>query len=611
MDLSGVGYFHGCIPRSVAEDLLCNKPDGTFLLRKSLREIDTYVISVVASGKPLHYSIEKSEHTHLYSVSHGSEHNSPLLVCEHYMNDSNGLKTKLLYPVHNDIKKRSSTHSPQSSSTTSTSYEEFEWFHGYISREEDTRRLSNAYFLNKLNGMFLVRQKSDFKYVLSMVYLEKIHRYIINHDPETNFFYLDDRQKSLKFNSLEALLDFHKDHSPEVTGVKCSLTIPCRRSLSADDDVTENGKIKRLSSSASNLGRTMKKVAIDLAKELTAILPPNSVDADWSDTPSKLDNDSTTISLSRHSTLKRFSKKSMPKDSIGFHSPYRNFTGIPDQRTQIVPDLYIDKSRLLLLDELGSGHFGSVRLAECNIVGRSIPCAVKILSGMDIQSNRTELLKEAAVMQNLDHPFIVRLLAVCDPVSDDDGSLMIVLELAPLGSLKNYVKKQHEVTFPESKILLLMQQVCDGMAYLSHHNVVHRDLAARNILMVTENFVKISDFGMSRILHDSDYYKASKPGCWPLRWYAPEALHYYKFTSKGDVWSYGITIWEVCSYGNRPYRGMSGREVLNMLDCERRLECPASCSPGLYSVMLRCWAYDPEDRPTFQDLLFLIEDLLK
>jgi len=609
MDLSNIDYFHGCISRSVAEELLCNKPVGSFLLRKSLRDSDTYVISVTALGKVLHYSIEKSEHSNLYSVSHGSEHITPVLVCEHYMNGSNGLKTKLLYPVHSDLTNRSSTHSsPHSSCATSTSYEEFEWFHGKISREEDTRRLSNAYFLNKLNGIFLVRRKSDYKYVLSVVFLEKVHRYIVNHDPDTNFFYLDDRQKSLKFNSLEALLDFHRDHPPEVTGLKCCLTMPCRRSLSAGDDVTENGRAKRLSSSASNLGRTMKKVAVDLAKELTAILPANSVDADWSETPSKFNNQSS-VSLSRHSTLKRFSKKSMPKDSIGFHSPYRNFTGIPGQDTPIVPDLYIDKNQLHLMDELGSGHFGSVRLAECNIIGRNIPCAVKILSGSDIQSNRKELLKEAAVMQNLDHPFIVRLLAVCDSGLDDD-SLMIVLELAPLGSLKNFVKKQDRDSLTESKIILLMQQVCDGMAYLSHHNVVHRDLAARNILLVTENFVKISDFGMSRILHDSDYYKASKPGCWPLRWYAPEALHYYKFTSKGDVWSYGITMWEVCSYGNRPYRGMSGREVLNMLDCEKRLECPANCSPGLYSLMLRCWAYDPEDRPTFQDLLLQIDKLI-
>ena len=608
MNLNQVDYFHGCISRAVAEDRLSGKAVGSFLLRKSLKNNDTYVISVTSPGKILHYSIIRSKHTNLYSVSHGSEHITPLEVCEHYMQGSNGLKTKLLYPVFNTQISQSFNHSsPHSSKTANVTYEEFEWFHGNISRDEDTRRLSNAYFQNKQNGLFLVRQKSDFSFVLSVVFLEKVHRYIINHDPETSYFYLDDKQKSLKFDSLEALLNFHKDHAPDVTGLKCCLTLPCRRSVSAGEDMLDSSKAKRLSSSTSNIGRSVKKAAINLAKELTAILPANSVDADWSDAPVKSENH-LTPSLSRHSTLRHFSKKSMPKDSIGFYSPYRNFTGLPGQDAPIVPDLYIDRSQLHLMDELGSGHFGSVRLAECNIVGRNIPCAVKILCGNDVQANRIELLKEAAVMQHLDHPFIVRLLAVCDPEIEED-SLMIVLELAPLGSLKVFIKKQNENSFPEQKILMLMQQVCDGMAYLEHHNVVHRDLAARNILMVTENFVKISDFGMSRILQNSDYYKASKPGCWPLRWYAPEALHYYKFTSKGDVWSYGITIWEVCSYGSRPYKGMSGREVLNMLECEKRLECPTSCSPSLYSLMLSCWAYEPEDRPTFQDLLFQFDRL--
>ena len=602
-------YYHGLMSRATAETELKGKPIGSFLLRKSKRndENGSYAISVVSFGRILHYSIVKSDHTNLYSISHGSEHESPLLVCQHYMREGSGLKTKLTYPVicESNISSAASSQSYNSGSITGN-YEDYDWFHGEITRDEDTRRLSNAYYLNKENGLFLVRKKSNLQYVLSLVYLEKVHRYLINYDSETNQFHLDERQKSLKFDSLEALIEFHKNNPSEITGLKCRLSSPCRRNGIFSSIGKNNGELERGSGAGNtNAAKSVKQAATNLAKELTAMLPLNSEDVDWSDVSNKNDND-TTSSLTRHSTLRRFNRKSMPKESIGYYSPYRNISVASNGLSSIVPDLYIDYKRLNIMELLGSGHFGSVRLAECKILGRNIPCAVKILSGNDIQANRKELLKEAEVMQHLDHPYIVRLLAVCDPKTVE-GNLMIVLELAPLGTLKHFIKKHNVESFPEDKILMLMSQVCDGMAYLAHHNVVHRDLAARNILLVSENYVKISDFGMSRILHDSDYYKASTPGSWPLRWYAPEALLYYKFTSKGDVWSFAVTVWEVCSYGNRPYQRMSGRQVLQMLENQKRLECPAGCSPGLYSLLLQCWAYDPDKRPTFQELLFQLE----
>ena len=602
-------YFHGSLSRKDAESVLTNKPVGSFLLRKSLRDDSTYAISVVSSDKVLHYSIEKSPHTQLYSVLHGSEHESPILVCEHYIHESSGLKTKLLYPVsyHSTIDRSnySSNSLPPSNLKT---YEDFEWFHGLITRDEDSRRLSMAYNINQQNGMFLVRKKTEHTFVLSLVHLEKVHRYLINQDPTSNQFYLDEKEKSLRFSSLEGLLEYHKHYPPEITGLKCRLSSPCRRS-----SLSINGQhdgLKPQKSSSSKVATSVKQMASNLAAELRSILPANSLDVNWSETTNKYEDDSCP-SLSHQSTLKRFNKKSMPKDSIGFYSPYRNIVAKPDDGAPILPDLYISKDKIDIMDTLGEGHFGSVRLAECSICGEKVPCAVKVLCGTDIQANRTELLKEATVMQHLDHPFIVRLLAVCDPGNGEDNNLMIVLELAPLGTLKDFIKRHNEESFPENKILMLMNQVCDGMAYLSNNNVVHRDLAARNVLLVSENFVKISDFGMSRILHDSsDYYRASKPGSWPLRWYPPEALLYYRFTSKGDVWSFGVTVWEVCSYGSRPYKGMRGRDILQMLECEKRLECPAGCSPGLYTLLLQCWAYDPESRPTFQQLLMYFENLM-
>ena len=184
----------------------------------------------------------------------------------------------------------------------------------------------------------------------------------------------------------------------------------------------------------------------------------------------------------------------------------------------------------------------------------------------------------------------------------------MLLELAHLGSLDKFIKHKNRITYPEKQCIHIMKQVCQGMSYLSENNILHRDLAARNILLVSENFAKISDFGMSRILKSNEnYYRATHPGAWPLRWYAPETFLYYKFTSKSDVWSYGVTLWEVLSYGKRPYGLMTTDEIVDMVHDDRKLECPDQCSPGIYAIMLQCWIYSPSDRPTFQDILSYIE----
>lgn len=610
MDIERVSYYHGSISRILAEQKLSEKPTGSFLLRKSLRNDDAYVISVVSDDKVLHYSVEKSDQSKMYSVSNGSEHKTPALVCEHYVCESSGLKTKLLHPVPCLSADQNSVNG--SVQTNEVNYKHCEWFHGSISREEDSKRLSDAYFFNQKNGIFLVRQKSESKYVLSVVYKEKVHRYIINQDSTTKLFYIDERDDSIKFNSLDALLQYHMYNPPETTGLKCQLSMPCRRNPNdvKETDFEQTSSVNTINMHSNTIFTNVKKFASSLASELKSVLPKNSLDVAWSDTSDSSQCEVTReFNLSRHASLKLFNRQSFPKDSIGFFSPYRNSSPNSSRTSPIVPDLYISRDKIKLLEILGTGHFGCVKFAECQIVDKVVPCAVKMLSGSDVQANKKELLEEASVMQHLDHPYIVRLLAVCEPEAKE-ANLMIVLELAPLGTLKNFIKKQTENTFSEHKIMILMQQVCEGMAYLAKKSVIHRDLAARNLLLVTENFVKISDFGMSKILSNNDYYRASKPGSWPLRWYPPEALLYYKFSSKGDVWSFGITVWEVCSYGSRPYKGMRGREILDMLESEKRLQCPGGCSPGLYSLLLQCWAYEPDNRPSFEQLLVYFEKLL-
>ncbi|KAL3246787.1 hypothetical protein MRX96_057427 [Rhipicephalus microplus] len=130
------------------------------------------------------------------------------------------------------------------------------------------------------------------------------------------------------------------------------------------------------------------------------------------------------------------------------------------------------------------------------------------------------------------------------------------------------------------------------MAYLEARQLVHRDLAARNVLLVNDRFVKVSDFGMTRALGSGkDYYKAQTAGKWPLRWYAPECIYFFKFSTKSDVWSFGVTLWEAMSYGERPYQGLAGQSILAMLESGKRLEQPHDCPDRVYQLMQSCWQY--------------------
>ncbi|XP_076803502.1 tyrosine-protein kinase SYK-like [Clavelina lepadiformis] len=592
MDLDGVEYYHGNIRRVDAEDILKDKLPGSFLLRK--RHCDNsnaYAISVAfqdqAESKVLHYEIKKNEQNGQFSVTSGSLHPSVFLLCEHYRKEKGGLKKQLLHPVSS----AGTTNTSVRRSSNSDTYKNYEWYHGKITREEDGRLLSSAFEDKRKDGIFLVRMKNDTTFVLSLVYQKKVHRYIINQDPHSKDFFLGDSGK--RFASIESLLEYHKNISVQETGLQCQPSIPCCQMK------TKSPKIRSFQS---------------FARQLRLRLPGNAFEIPWSETGPADDSEQASRRESQfESKIGRFNfnRKTLPKDSIGYYSPYRNIAQAHGSGKSFAPDLCISEKKLQIKEVIGKGNFGNVNLGECDILGQTHPCAVKILSGSDIESNKEELLKEAQIMQRLDHPHIVRLLAVCIP-KHNDKNLMMILELAPGGSFREFLMKQNQTSFPEASILLLMKQVADGMAYLAHQNVVHRDLASRNILLVTEMYIKISDFGMSRILQDSEnYYTASKPGSWPLRWYAPEALEYYKFTSKTDVWSFGITLWEAMSYGGRPYRGMKGVDLLEMLRMGHRLERPRSCSSAIYSLMLHCWEYVADRRPSFNELLQQLDSFLQ
>ncbi|XP_078656315.1 tyrosine-protein kinase SYK-like isoform X1 [Branchiostoma floridae x Branchiostoma belcheri] len=292
-----------------------------------------------------------------------------------------------------------------------------------------------------------------------------------------------------------------------------------------------------------------------------------------------------------------YNKDTPPMEAMGWESPYSDVTLREGRK------LELDPSRLQLKEKLGAGNFGSVLSGTYQLGRKTIEVAVKTLKTEQVPNEEPEILKEANMMKDLDHPHIVRMIGVCH-----GETIMLVLELAPLGPLNKYLKKNVSVR-PE-RIVDLMTQVAEGMAYLESKNFVHRDLAARNILLVSELFAKISDFGMSKALGlGSDYYKTDTAGKWPLKWYAPECIYYYKFSSKADVWSYGVTLWEAFSSGRKPYAGMKGQDILTWIESDRRLERPLTCSEEVYAVMRSCWQYKAKDRPTFAELSATMKDL--
>lgn len=562
-------FFHGLMVRDDAEKLVKGRDDGTFLLRKSIKG-DTYVISLAFQGVCYHYSINPKKDvtgSTMYSIQNGTPFPSLELLCEHYRNSKGGLKVRLDHPIPN-VQYINTEPEVVEDSPYET---EIDWFHNEISREEDSRRLTQGYRALKADGLFLIRKKEDRKYVLSLVKSARVYRYIIVQDVASGLYFITDKYK---FQSLEKFVEFHRLASPEDTGIQTKLTAACPKPSGVQETVQSKQKSVFPTDFEERIGEM--KWDQDLSPAASAAVNLHAL-------------------REKHKWLSEYMDKCTDTEQQqSFKSIYWNHA-----TDGLVPDLLVDRGDIFVTDRLGDGNFGQVCLGYCRLRGEKIACAVKYLKGDDIVANKTELIKEATVMQKLDHPHIVRLLGVCD----DGAEIMMVLELALGGPFKAFIDKHTPESFPVSDVASLMTQVCYGMRYLAAQNIVHRDLAARNILLVDRNFAKVSDFGMSKVLMNTEnYYRSTQPGRWPLRWYSPEALHYYKFTTKCDVWSFGVAMWEAFSYGGRPYKNMKGNEILQMVDAGQRLARPESCPAAYYEIMLRCWTYEADERPGFQEL---------
>ncbi|XP_021100973.1 cytoplasmic tyrosine-protein kinase BMX isoform X7 [Heterocephalus glaber] len=256
------------------------------------------------------------------------------------------------------------------------------------------------------------------------------------------------------------------------------------------------------------------------------------------------------------------------------------------------------REEIALLKELGRGQFGVVQLGKWK---GQYDVAVKMIKEGSMSED--EFFQEAQTMMKLSHPKLVKFYGVCS----EKYPIYIVTEYITNGCLLNYLKG-HGKGLEPSQLLEMCYDVCEGMAFLESQQFIHRDLAARNCLVDSNLSVKVSDFGMTRYVLD-DQYVSSVGTKFPVKWSAPEVFHYFKYSSKSDVWAFGILMWEVFSLGKQPYDLYDNSQVVVKVSQGHRLYRPQLASDTIYQIMYSCWHELPEKRPTFQQLLSSIEPL--
>ncbi|XP_050462959.1 fibroblast growth factor receptor homolog 1 isoform X2 [Cataglyphis hispanica] len=281
----------------------------------------------------------------------------------------------------------------------------------------------------------------------------------------------------------------------------------------------------------------------------------------------------------------------------------------------------LSREYFTLGDTLGEGAFGKVVRAETNTGKSGIPSvvAVKMLKEGHTDTEMMDLVSEMEMMKMIGkHVNIINLLGACT----QNGPLFVVVEFAPHGNLRDFLRdhrptsgyeptigqeSKERKTLTQKDLVSFAYQVARGMEYLASRRCIHRDLAARNVLVSDEYVLKIADFGLARDIHCHDYYRKTTDGRLPVKWMAPEALFHRVYTTQSDVWSYGILLWEIMTLGGTPYPSVPSVEKLfQLLRTGHRMEKPPCCSIEIYMLMRDCWSYQPNERPTFVEL---VEDL--
>uniref|UniRef100_A0A8D3AFW2 receptor protein-tyrosine kinase n=1 Tax=Scophthalmus maximus TaxID=52904 RepID=A0A8D3AFW2_SCOMX len=258
----------------------------------------------------------------------------------------------------------------------------------------------------------------------------------------------------------------------------------------------------------------------------------------------------------------------------------------------------LKETELRKLRVLGSGAFGTVFKGLWVPEGENvkIPVAIKVLREATSPKANQEILDEAYVMASVDHAHVCRLLGICLT-----SSVQLVTQLMPYGCLLDYVR-HHRDHVGAQWLLNCCVQIAKGMSYLEDRHLVHRDLAARNVLVKSPNHVKITDFGLAKLLTADEKEYHADGGKVPIKWMALESILQWTYTHQSDVWSYGVTVWELMTFGSKPYDGIPAGEITSVLEQGDRLPQPPVCTIDVYMIMVKCWMIEPSSRPRFREL---------
>uniref|UniRef100_A0A673BQU2 Tyrosine-protein kinase receptor n=1 Tax=Sphaeramia orbicularis TaxID=375764 RepID=A0A673BQU2_9TELE len=290
----------------------------------------------------------------------------------------------------------------------------------------------------------------------------------------------------------------------------------------------------------------------------------------------------------------------------------------PFERLYVPDEWEVPREKITVLRELGQGSFGMVYEGIAKDIVKGDPetrVAVKTVNESASLRERIEFLNEASVMKAFSCHHVVRLLGV---VSKGQPTL-VVMELMTHGDLKSYLRslRPDSENNPSGRppptlkeMIQMAAEIADGMAYLNAKKFVHRDLAARNCMVAEDFTVKIGDFGMTRDIYETDYYRKGGKGLLPVRWMAPESLKDGVFTAYSDCWSFGVVLWEISTLAEQPYQGLSNEQVLKFVMDGGYLDRPDNCPERMHNLMQMCWQYNPKMRPMFHEIIEMLrEDL--